>query len=93
MQWSWFRKWMDKQETTKSVVLTTESDKWELLRQVDSAKRAWRQAQMRLEWAVEKDHIDYAIYDLEAAEKRYEMLLRMAKKERWTNTPLKREHG
>lgn len=34
---------------------------------------------MRLDYVADADQIDYAIYSLEAAEKRYEMLLRQAK--------------
>lgn len=55
-------------------------DKQILLEEIRVAVVEWQHAQQRLDYMVEKDQIDYAIYALEAAEKRYEMLLRSAKK-------------
>jgi hypothetical protein len=52
----------------------------QLVEEVRNAHREWIIAQKRLDYAVEYDQIDYAIYALEAAEKRYEMLLKQAKK-------------
>ena len=43
------------------------------------AKKEWDNAGRHFEYAVGKDHVDYAIFAIEAAEKRYEMLLRKAK--------------
>lgn len=51
-----------------------------LLQELEEAKTNWQIAMKKLDYAVEQDQIDYAIYALEAAEKRYEMLLRHAKK-------------
>ncbi len=51
--------------------------------EIRKAHLEWTTAQQRLEWVVEKDQIDYAIYALEAAEKRYVMLLRQAKLMQW----------
>ncbi|MBJ6360661.1 DUF2508 family protein [Paenibacillus sp. GCM10012307] len=55
----------------------------EKLRQVyddiQEAHRDWVNAQQHFEYAIGKDQIDYAIFAIEAAEKRYEMLLRQAK--------------
>lgn len=51
----------------------------QLIRDVREAHKDWVVAQERLDFVIEKDQIDYAIYILEAAEKRYEMLLRHAK--------------
>ena len=48
----------------------------------------WSEAQARLDWAIGKDHIDYSISALDTAEKRYEMLLRLAKQKHWDNTPV-----
>ncbi|MDF2926038.1 MAG: hypothetical protein K0R57_4952 [Paenibacillaceae bacterium] len=51
--------------------------------ELQKAHTEWQAAHQRLDWAMEKDQIDYAIYALEAAEKRYVMLLRQAKKLEW----------
>jgi hypothetical protein len=54
-------------------------DKLQLLQEIRKAHLEWITAQCRFDFVVEKDQIDYAIYALEAAEKRYEMLLKLAK--------------
>ncbi|WP_181592830.1 DUF2508 family protein [Paenibacillus sp. YN15] len=58
-------------------------DKVGMHREIRKAHLEWTTAHQRLEWVVEKDQIDYAIYALEAAEKRYIMLLRQAKLMQW----------
>ncbi|GAA3410101.1 YaaL family protein [Paenibacillus hodogayensis] len=55
-------------------------DKQELLQEIRVAQTDWQHALYRLDYAADQDQIDYAIFALEAAEKRYEMLLRSAKK-------------
>ena len=57
-------------------------ERQKLLREIAEAKRSWQIAQKKLDYVLEPDQIDYAIFALEAAEKRYEMLLRQAKKMR-----------
>ncbi|GEM_PF-2428612 len=53
-----------------------------LYREIKEAEHNWRVAEQRMNEAVSKDQIDYAIYSLEAAEKRYEMLIRQAKQQK-----------
>lgn len=53
-----------------------------LYREIKEAEHNWRVAEQRMNEAVDKDQIDYAIYSLEAAEKRYEMLIRQAKQQK-----------
>lgn len=53
--------------------------------EVRQAHAEWQVAHQKLNWAMEKDQIDYAIYALEAAEKRYIMLLRQAKQLDWAD--------
>ncbi|MFS1510873.1 DUF2508 family protein [Chengkuizengella sp. SCS-71B] len=48
-------------------------------KEVEKAKNDWIAAGERFNYAVDKDEIDFAIFSLEAAEKRYEMLIRQAK--------------
>ena len=59
-----------------------------LLRSLRHAQMEWLNARSRLDWVVEKDQVDYAIYALEAAERKYEMLLRQAKKYNWDITAI-----
>lgn len=56
------------------------NEKKQLIVEINKAKQEWLNAQHKLNYVLENDQIDYAIYALEAAEKRYEMLLRQAKK-------------
>lgn len=58
-------------------------DKVGMHQEIRKAHLEWMTAHQRLEWVMEKDQIDYAIYALEAAEKRYVMLLRQAKLLQW----------
>lgn len=58
-------------------------DKLALLEEIRQSQLEWRNAQHRLEWVVGQDEVDCAIYDLVAAEKKYEMLLRLAKQQQW----------
>ncbi|WP_199617207.1 DUF2508 family protein [Paenibacillus alkalitolerans] len=51
----------------------------EMIAEVRQAHMEWLCAQQRLDYALDWDQIDYAVYALEAAEKRYSMLLRQAK--------------
>ncbi|MFB9330667.1 DUF2508 family protein [Paenibacillus aurantiacus] len=50
-----------------------------LKEEIGVAKQDWDNALRHFEYALGKDQIDYAIFAIEAAEKRYEMLLRKAK--------------
>jgi hypothetical protein len=50
-----------------------------LLQEIRDAHKNWLSTQAQFDFALGKDQIDYAIYCLEAAEKRYEMLLKQAK--------------
>ncbi|WP_245948028.1 DUF2508 family protein [Paenibacillus sambharensis] len=50
-----------------------------LMEEIREAHRDWENARRHFEYASGKDQIDYAIFAIEAAEKRYEMLLRHAK--------------
>lgn len=70
---------MKEQNTAQSLL----AEKQEMHMEICKAYMDWQAANNKLEWAMEKDQIDYAIYSLEAAEKRYEMLLRQAKKLDW----------
>lgn len=50
-----------------------------LLEELRAAHREWACARQRLDYAMGDDEIDYAIFAMETAEKRYGMLLKQAK--------------
>ena len=50
-----------------------------ILHELRAAQLEWVCAQQRLDYVLGKDEIDYAIFALETAEKRYSMLLKQAK--------------
>ncbi|AEI46122.1 DUF2508 family protein [Paenibacillus mucilaginosus] len=70
-QW-WNRKERERQEAI-------ELDRLLLVQEIQKAHKEWVTAQLRFEYVMEKEQIDYAVFALEAAEKRFEMLLKQAK--------------
>lgn len=58
-----------------------ESDNSELLQAVAQAHREWELAEKVFETVTDPDLVDYAIYQVQAAQKRYTYLLRRAKEE------------
>jgi hypothetical protein len=61
------------------------SERQRLVEDVRLAEREWRLAEWRFQDALGSDHVDYAIYCLEAAERKLDMLLRKAKWH-WSHT-------
>lgn len=55
------------------------SERKQLVEDVRRAEREWALAQWHFDNALDDDRIDYAIYSLEAAEKKLDMLLKQAK--------------
>ncbi|RED54991.1 DUF2508 family protein [Cohnella lupini] len=55
-----------------------------LIADIRKAEQEWNLAEWRFHHALGEDHVDYAIYCLEAAEKKLGMLLRQAKWQ-WSN--------
>ncbi|SFS98070.1 Protein of unknown function [Paenibacillus sp. 453mf] len=51
----------------------------EILDDIQTAHEEWKQAHRMFEEAVGQDQIDYAIFTLEAAERKYQMQLKRAK--------------
>ncbi|MFD0713159.1 DUF2508 family protein [Paenibacillus sp. GCM10027626] len=76
MKWSrWL--WPDRQ--SKERQNSEELERRSLQNELRDAKREWENALRHFDCALGEDHVDYAIYTIKAAEKRYEMLLRKAK--------------
>ncbi|MFC4602017.1 DUF2508 family protein [Cohnella hongkongensis] len=61
-----------------------------LIADIRKAEQEWKHAQWRFQHALGADHVDYAIYCLEAAEKKLGMLLKQAK-EKWSEAALPKE--
>ena len=57
------------------------NDKSDLYINLENAKKEWEEAKNIFENVSEPDLVDYAIYNVEAAEKKYVYLLRQIKKE------------
>lgn len=64
----------------KTIKEELKRDKILLIQEIRAAHQNWVAAQAHFEFAVDKDQIDYTIYAMEAAEKRFEMLIKQAKK-------------
>ena len=56
-------------------------EKQELINSVHAAKKEWQAAQTYFENVSEPDLVDYAIYKMETARRKYMYLLKMASKE------------
>lgn len=54
-------------------------EKAEVIEEVRRAQREWQEAERQFHDAMGEDQVDYAIYTLEAAEKKLDMLIRRAK--------------
>ncbi|TJY38991.1 DUF2508 domain-containing protein [Cohnella pontilimi] len=65
-------------------------DRRQVIEDVRQAEREVALALWRFHDALGEDHVDYAIYSLEAAEKKLDMLLRKAKG-LWSITPREEE--
>jgi hypothetical protein len=70
MWWNWRRKRAELMQASEDELL--EQELWK-------AHKEWQLAQVRLNYAMEEDEIDYAVFMLEATEKRYDMLLKKVK--------------
>ncbi|HBD64464.1 MAG TPA: DUF2508 domain-containing protein [Clostridiales bacterium] len=71
-----FRNILDSFKSQKS-----QDTKNELYANLESAKKEWEEAKNIFENVSEPDLVDYAIYNVEAAEKKYVYLLRQIKNE------------
>jgi hypothetical protein len=71
----WHRLTIEQQRD--SELLTDE--KIQLLQEIEKAHIDWVTAQKRLDFVLEKEQIDYAIFALQAAQKRLDMLIKQAK--------------
>ncbi|MFC4811957.1 YaaL family protein [Paenibacillus sp. GCM10023250] len=74
-------KWLTRRRPSKELVQKSErQEHMELLEEIHAARREWENAQRFFDYALDSDQIDYAIFAVASAEKRYGMLLRKAKR-------------
>lgn len=79
--YKWMTKWMNKWlDTIMRGKKRPYSEKSALLADIQKAKCDWIVAREKLNVVVERDEIDHAIFAYEAAERRYNMLIRQAKR-------------
>ncbi|MBP1153453.1 MULTISPECIES: DUF2508 family protein [unclassified Paenibacillus] len=76
MKW-WIVKLWKRKEREREEAL--QNDRLLLVQEIRKAHMEWETAQRRFDYVVEKEQIDYAVFALEAAEKRFEMLIKQAK--------------
>ncbi|MCZ8514604.1 DUF2508 family protein [Paenibacillus filicis] len=72
----WLEKWRTRGKKPRADI---RQDQVDLVREIQKAHMEWTIAQKRLDYVVEKEQIDYAVFAMEAAEKRFEMLIKQAK--------------
>ncbi|BFH10531.1 DUF2508 family protein [Paenibacillus melissococcoides] len=77
MRWLTIKRWfsgVQKQEEAEAI------EHEQLMDDIRQALREWERAHCRFQYAVGEDEVDYAIFTLEAAEKRVAMLIKKAKR-------------
>lgn len=73
--WQFWRPESNQEHETAAGV----SDEWNAFLEVRKAQMEWERAHLMFDEAVGQDQIDYAIYILEAAERKYQIHLKHAK--------------
>ncbi|NMO97928.1 DUF2508 family protein [Paenibacillus lemnae] len=82
----------------RTVSAEEENKMWEAYLDVRSSQMEWERAHLLFQEASGQDQIDYAIYMLEAAERKYQMNLKQAKQMNLNGAEMykrevKREHA
>jgi hypothetical protein len=77
MDWLFF--W-NKKQTNRNNQTANTAEGEELIEQIEKAKNEWIHTRLSFDWADHPEAIDYAVYSIEAAERRYMFLLNEAKK-------------
>ncbi|GIO94383.1 MULTISPECIES: DUF2508 family protein [Paenibacillus] len=73
--------WRPAKKDEQEVYITAEEQErmWHVFMDVRKSQMEWERAHMMFQEATGQDQIDYAIYMLEAAERKYQMNLKQAK--------------
>lgn len=83
---------MQRNKKMKELVAVESNERQMLIEDVRRAELEWSIAHSRFHEAVGPDHVDYAIYCLEAAERKLAMMLRKAKWH-WSHSAVHEESG
>jgi len=78
------------QSKTRKVASMQTDEREKLIADIRKAEKEWKLAEWRFHHALGEDHVDYAIFCLEAAEMRLGILLRQAKWH-WSHSLLPKE--
>ena len=78
------------QSATGKLASVQTIERQKLIADIRKAEQEWRLAEWRFHYALGEDHVDYAIFCLEAAEMRLGVLLRQAKWH-WSHSVLRKE--
>lgn len=78
MDWIFFINKQKEPDVPDKMEVGEEASK--LLIEIERAKREWDQTQMIFDWANDPEMVDYAIYAMGAAERKYMYLLNKAKR-------------
>ena len=71
--------WSDKYGKSRDAQRHMRDDNWEAFLEVRKAQSEWERARLMFDEASGQDQIDYAIFILEAAERKYQIHLKHAK--------------
>ncbi|MFC7682167.1 DUF2508 family protein [Paenibacillus sp. GCM10028914] len=92
--------WNRSSKANQEKVITADEQErmWSVFMDVRKSQMEWERAHMMFQEATGQDQIDYAIYMLEAAERKYQMNLKQAKQLNLNSVhmhgeSLKRENG
>ncbi|XID92111.1 DUF2508 domain-containing protein [Paenibacillaceae bacterium WGS1546] len=83
---------MNRRKKDEDQAASAESlERKRLIAEIRKAELEWKQAEWRFHYETGEDRVDHAIYCLEAAEKKLDMLLRQAKLKWNRPSPVHRE--
>lgn len=76
----WLFPWKKRKCISRIMPYQSSPEIAELLNEVEKAKREWKEADQMLNYADDPEMIDYTIYALQAAERKYMYLLNRVKR-------------
>lgn len=80
----WLKRFLDNLLNVGQAIDNEENQEAQLIDLINKAHKEWQIAVNNFNHCSDDDMIDYSIYSMEAAEKRYVTLLKMARKEKLT---------
>ena len=72
--------WLRRNRESRAVKAENQEKMWMAYIDVQQSQMEWERAHLTFQEALGQDQIDYAIFMLEAAERKYQMKLKQAKK-------------